>query len=94
MKHMIHSFKHKGLQELYKTGKTERIDQGMHKRIIRRLDALASASMPENMNIPGFDFHGLRGHVPKRYTVHINGPWCVMFEWNDGAENVDYVQYH
>ncbi|MBT3877697.1 MAG: plasmid maintenance system killer [Candidatus Scalindua sp.] len=91
---MLHSFKHKGLQELYEAGKTGRIDRGMHKRIIRRLDAWASASRPENMNIPGSDFHRLQGSAPIRDTVHINGSWCVTFEWDDGAENVDYVQYH
>ena len=91
---MIHSFKHKGLNELDKTGKTKRIDQKMHERIIRRLDALSAATRPEDMNIPGFDYHGLQGHVPKRYSVHINGPWCITFEWNDGAESVNYEQYH
>jgi proteic killer suppression protein len=91
---MIHSWKHKGLQELDETGKTRRIDRKMHGRIVRRLDALASASKPENMNIPGFEFHGRQGYVPKRYAIHINGPWCITFEWDDGVENVDYVQYH
>ena len=91
---MIYSFKHKGLRELYEKGKTKRIDQLIHKRIIRRLDALDSATKPEDMNIPGFDYHGLKGHVPRRYSVHINGPWCITFEWNDGAENVNYEQYH
>ncbi len=92
---MIHSFKHKGLQELYETGKTRRIDQRMYKRLLRRLDALDASSKPEDMNIPGFDFHGLQGHTPKRYTVHINGPWCITFEWKNGhAQNVDFVQYH
>lgn len=91
---MIYSFKHKGLKELFETGKTKRIDQKMHKRILRRLDALAAATKPEDMDIPGFDYHGLKGHVPKRYTVHINGPWCITFEWADGPENVNYEQYH
>ena len=94
---MIHSFKHKELQKLYETGKSGRIDQRVYKRILRRLDALASASKPEDMNIPGFDFHGLQGNAPKRYAMHINGPWCITFEWpntGDGAENVDYEQYH
>ncbi len=59
----------------------------MQKRIQRRLDALDAATNPEDMNVPGFDFHGLLGHAPKRYSWnHINGPWCVTFEWDDGAE--------
>ena len=46
------------------------------------------------MNIPGFDFHALRGR-PLRYSVHVNGPWCIMFECLDGdAWRVDLEQYH
>jgi proteic killer suppression protein len=39
-------------------------------------------------------FHGLQG-APKRYSVHVNGPWCITFEFVDGdALNVDFEQYH
>ena len=92
---MIRSFKHKGLEELYKTGQTSRIDSKMKKRILRRLDVLEVILSPKDMDLPGFNFHALRGHAPKRYSVHINGPWCVTFEWNaENAENVNYEQYH
>lgn len=47
------------------------------------------------MNIPGLDFHALRGFDPTRYTVHVNGPWCITFEFSDGdVFRVDYEQYH
>ena len=47
------------------------------------------------MNIPGFNFHALGGFVPTRYTVHINGPWCLTFEFDAGdALRVDFEQYH
>ncbi|TMJ77246.1 MAG: hypothetical protein E6G91_02865 [Alphaproteobacteria bacterium] len=47
------------------------------------------------MDIPGFDFHALHGHRPTRYTVHVNGPWCITFEFKDGdALRVDLEQYH
>jgi proteic killer suppression protein len=46
------------------------------------------------MNVPGFDFHVLRG-IPLRYTVHVNGPWCITFEFEEGdALRVDFEQYH
>jgi proteic killer suppression protein len=46
------------------------------------------------MNAPGYDFHPLKGLSP-RYTVHVNGPWCIAFGW-DGADaiEVDLEQYH
>jgi plasmid maintenance system killer protein len=47
------------------------------------------------MNVPGFDFHPLRGFKPPRYSVHINGPWCITFEFEDvDACRVDFQQYH
>jgi proteic killer suppression protein len=50
---------------------------------------------PEDMNFPGFDFHSLKGFDPTRYTIHVNGPWCITFEF-DGkdARQVDLEQYH
>jgi hypothetical protein len=36
------------------------------------------------MNVPGFDFHSLQGFNPKRYSVHVNGPWCITLEFEDG----------
>jgi proteic killer suppression protein len=92
---MIGSFRNKGLDELWSTGSTARIDARMHKRILVRLDALDAATRPEDLNIPGFDFHALKGFDPKRYTVHINGPWSVTFAFVAGdAIDVDYEQYH
>lgn len=66
----------------------------MHDRILERLDALNASRQPKDMDVPGFDFHALKGK-PKRYTVHINGPWCVTFEFDgEDAYRVDYEQYH
>lgn len=92
---MIKKFKHKGLLALFETGKTAKIEKRMHKRILQRLDALDAATEPEDMNLPGFNFHSLTGKKPKQYTIHVNGPWCIVFEFLDGDEtNVDYINYH
>lgn len=65
------------------------------RRALRRLDALAHAGRPEDMNIPGFNFHQLSGTRAARYSVHVNGPWCITFGWRDGeAVDVDLVNYH
>jgi toxin HigB-1 len=67
----------------------------MHQRILRRLDRLDVAARPEEMNLPGFDFHPLRGFKPARFSVHVNVPWCITFEFADGdAFRVDFEQYH
>ena len=92
---MIKSFRSKALADLWSTGRTGKIDGKMHKRILIRLDRLDVAARPEEMNIPGFDFHALKGYRPTRYTVHVNGPWCITFEFEHGnAVRVDFEQYH
>jgi toxin HigB-1 len=92
---MIKSWKHKGLKELFEKGSTAKIDKRFHDRIIERLDALDIAPSPAAMNVPGYDFHALKGFQPTRYTVHVNGPWCITFEF-DGthAAKVEFEQYH
>jgi toxin HigB-1 len=90
---MIKTFKSKDLHDLWTSGRSK-IDKKMHERIIRRLDRLEEALKPEEMNLPGFDFHPLRGK-PQRYSVHVNGPWCLTFEFDQGdAYRVDFEQYH
>jgi proteic killer suppression protein len=91
---MIKSFKHKGLDELFEAGRTRRVRPDLQSRCLRRLEALDQAEILTDLNVPGFNFHGLHG-VPKRYSIHVNGPWCITFEWKEGeALRVDLEQYH
>ena len=91
---MIRSFKHRGLKELFETGRSRRVRPDLQQRTLRRLDVLDNAATLDQLNIPGFDFHRLRGR-PVRYSIHINGPFCITFEWDDGdAVRVDLEQYH
>jgi proteic killer suppression protein len=92
---MLLSFKNRGLLELFEDGKTAKIDKKMHARIVKRLDALDAAKTPGHMKVPGFDFHPLEGFNPTRYSVHVNGPWCITFEFEgENATKVDFEQYH
>lgn len=87
---MIKSFRNKQLAELYSKGKSK-IDARMHQRILVRLDRLDAALLANDMDLPGYDFHALKGSKPARYTVHVNGPWCITFEFKDGdALQVDF----
>jgi toxin HigB-1 len=92
---MIASYINEGLKELNENGKSAKIDAKLQRKIIRILDALRQPKRPEDMNIPGFDFHALNWHSPTRYTVHVNGPWCITFEFEgENARRVDFEQYH
>lgn len=91
---MIKNFRHKGLAELFERGKSRRIQRSLQRRCLRRLEVLDQAESLAELNIPGFQFHGLHG-TPMRYSIHVNGPWCITFAWQDGeALRVDLEQYH
>ncbi len=92
---MIRSFLSKGLKGVFEHGTSAKIDSRMHDRIARRLEALDRAMTPSDLNVPGFQFHALNGYDPTRYSVHVNGPWCITFEFVEGhAYRVDFEQYH
>jgi toxin HigB-1 len=91
---VIKTFKSKELANLFAAGKSK-IDVRLQKRILLRLDTLDMASSIEGLAIQGYDFHALKGFRPTRYTIHINGPWCITFEFSEGhAFQVDLEQYH
>jgi proteic killer suppression protein len=92
---MIESPRSKSLRDLFAKGTSSKIDQRLHKRVLMRLDRLDAAVAPEDMDLPGFGFHELKGKRKGIYSVHVNGPWCATFMWGqDGPYEVDYEQYH
>ena len=61
---------------------------------VHRKLAIQAAESLIDLNVPGFNFHSLQGR-PKCYSIHVNGPWCITFEWEEGeALRVDLEQYH
>jgi proteic killer suppression protein len=91
---MIKTFRSRELAALWSTGKS-RIDNRFHKRILIRLHVLDDAASLDQLDVPGYDFHALHGFKPMRYTIHVNGPWFITFEFEDGdAFRVDFEQYH
>lgn len=91
---MIKSFRSKALKRLYTQGDPSGLRADLVKRILIRLTRLESADRPEDMNATGFNFHALKSFDPKRYTVHVNGPFCITFSWDEGATDVDLENYH
>jgi len=91
---LIASVIHKGLAQLLLIGKTTLIAPDLQKRCKRRLDAINSATDLSDLNVAGFNFHPLKGK-PQRYSVHLNGPWAITFEWSaPNAYRVNLEQYH
>ena len=91
---MIGSFRHKGLAEIYFTGKTHRIGAQFVRKCVRILQSLEVATQPEEMNVAGYRFHRLHGS-PERWSVRVSGNYCITFSWSgENAEDVDLEDYH
>jgi len=62
------------------------------RNILARLDAAGSV---EDMNLPGFNLHALKGPLQGVMAVRVRANWRVTFRFVDGdAFEVDYLDYH
>lgn len=92
---MIQSFRHKGLRRFYETGSVSGIQPKHVKRLRMLLAALDSSQTIDDMNVPGFRLHPLKGADKGRWSVWVNGNWRLTFEFRDGQAYVlDYEDYH
>ncbi len=92
---MIISFQHKGLEAFYRTGTTRGI-QATHASKLRRILALLDvACRPEDLNLPSFKLHQLKGALKGCWSIRVNGNWRVTFRFADAnVELVNYLDYH
>ena len=92
---MIQSFRHKGLKRFYESGSAAAVQPHYAKRLRMLLTGLDTAQSIEDMDIPGFRLHPLKGEERGRWSVWVNGNWRVTFEFKDGhAYVLDYEDYH
>lgn len=92
---MIKSFRHKGLRRFFETGNPSGVQVSHVKRLRMQLAALDSAQTVEDMDLPGFRLHALKGEMLGRWSITVNGNWRVTFEFFDGnAYILDYEDYH
>ena len=92
---MIRSFRSKALRRFAERGDASKLSFQNPDRIRRILARLDAAMKPDDMDLPGFRFHGLKGKDRGRYAVDASGNWRVTFGWLDGdAVDVDLEDYH
>lgn len=92
---MIKSFKHKGLELFFRTGNKKGIIPHHAYKIARILDRLDASDSPQDMNLPGYKLHKLKGTESGLWSVWINGNWRITFKFMDeDAFIVNYRDYH
>ena len=67
-----------------------------HVRKLRDILAVLDQSRgPQDMDLPGFRLHRLKGVLRNHYAVSVSGNWRVTFRFENGhAVDVDYTDYH
>ena len=93
---MIKSFRHKGLQAFFERGTRAGIQAAHAPRLARMLARLNDATAPQDMNLPGWNLHPLKGlNLKGHFSVWVNGNWRMTFTF-DGVDAVlvDYQDYH
>ena len=92
---MIKTFKHKGLKLFFEVGDNSGV-QAKHKAKLRlQLAALNTAKYIEDMELPGYNLHPLKGQRKDYWSITVNGNWRITFIFENGdAYIVNYEDYH
>lgn len=92
---MIRSIRHKGLKRLYEDDDQRGVmpeHAGKLRDILVRLDAAGTVN---DMDIPGFKLHPLKGELKGLWSVAVSANWRVTFRFAEhDASDVDYLDYH
>jgi len=92
---MIRGFRHKGLKRLFETGEAKGVRPDHVEKIENILAVLNRAQQPEDMNLPGFHLHALKGDLRGFLSATVRANWRVIFRFHNGdAHDVDLIDYH
>jgi proteic killer suppression protein len=92
---MIVSFRSRALRRFFERGDESRI-HAEHRQTVRDILARLNASVaPEDMDLPGFRLHRLKGDYAGFWAVTVRANWRVIFRFEEGhTVDVDYLDYH
>ena len=92
---MIKSFRHKGIRQFFERGTKSGIQASHAVRLRLQLAALDTAQTIDDMDLPGYRLHPLKGRMKNRWSIWVSGNWRLTFEFKDGnVFLVGYEDYH
>jgi proteic killer suppression protein len=92
---MIKFFKHKGLEKFYLKGTSARVQAKHSKNLRFQLAALDSAQDIDDLDIPGYRLHPLKGQREGIWSITASANWRLTFEFIDGNVYIlNYEDYH
>lgn len=92
---MIENFKDRRLKRLYERGDRSKIRADLVDKVERILARLDQALVIEDMNLPGYRLHDLKGDLKGFWSVSISGNWRIIFRFESGkACEIEMIDYH
>ena len=92
---MIRTFRHKGLKELFETGRSKSLATALVNRLNTILDYLDAAETVYDMSVSGLRLHELKGDRKGTWSVTVSGNWRLTFAFRTGdAYDIDLEDYH
>ena len=92
---MIHGFRHKGLRLFFEAGSTAGIQPALARKLRLQLAALHSVAQIEDLDLPGYRLHPLKGADKGRWSIWVNGNWRLTFAFRDGhVFDLNFEDYH
>lgn len=92
---MIQSFKHRGLKRLYERGDRSGIRPDLVDTVEDILARLDQATTAQQINLPGYRLHPLKGTLKGFWAVTVRANWRIVFRFQGvNAGDVDLIDYH
>jgi len=92
---VIQSFRHKGLKRLFEKDEPQAIRPDHVRKVQNILAVLNRARVPDDLGLPGFRLHPLKGDRKGFWSVTVQSNWRIVFRLHDGhAYDVDLTDYH
>jgi proteic killer suppression protein len=92
---LTQGFRHKGLRRFIETDSTAGIQADHGRKLRLQLAALHSAAVVEDLDLPGYRLHQLKGADKGRWVIWVNANWRLTFMFREShVDDVDYEDYH
>jgi toxin HigB-1 len=92
---MIGSFKHRGLKRLYERDDRGGIRPDLVDTVQEILTVLEEAASPQDLNLPGYRLHPLKGELKGFWSVNVRANWRIIFRFQGAdAFDVELIDYH
>jgi proteic killer suppression protein len=93
---MIANYRDKRTRD-FAQGKRVPAFDGFRRKAELKLDQLEAATELRDLDLPGNRLEALKGDRKGQYSIRINDPWRICFEWprgSPGPTDIEIVDYH